>query len=139
MPMQFLHKSAEWVEVAELRSTQEETYIHLPLDALYAAITGLKAVVVTAEDTDVVLCCHAFKTDIPCAIYRKCGTQNRTRFVDIIKLTWSLGDSDCDRQIGLHAFRGCDSVSPFASRGKLSALTLMKRDMTYLEMFSQVG
>ena len=81
----------------------------------------------------------SFQKDIHCPIYKKCGTQNRTRFVNTSKLTWSLGDSVFDSQIGLHAFTGYDTVSAFASRGKLSSLKLMKRDITYQETFSHVG
>ena len=33
----------------------------------------------------------------------------------------------------------CDTVSAFASRGKLSALKLTKRSITYQETFCQVG
>ena len=129
----------EWVEVAELQSTQEEADTRLLLHALHAARTGSKAVIVTAEYTDVMLLCLAFQKDIPCPIYQKCGTQNRTRFVDISKLALSLGDSVCDSLIGLHAFTGCDTVSAFASRGKLNALKLMQSYITYQETFSQVG
>ena len=74
-----------------------------------------------------------------CLIYQKCGTQNHTRCVDISKLAWSLGDSVCDSLIELHTFTGCDTVSAFASQGKPSALKRMKRNITYHEMFSQVG
>ena len=129
----------EWVEVAELQSRQEEAGTRLLLHALHAAGTGSKAVIVTAEDTDVMLRCLTFQKDIPCHIYQKCGTQNRTRFVDISKLALSLGDSVCDSLIGLHAFTGCDTVSAFANRGKLSALKLMQRDITYQETCGQVG
>ncbi|KAL7378889.1 hypothetical protein ABVT39_020321 [Epinephelus coioides] len=44
-------------EVAELRSTHEEVDAHLLLHALHAANTGSKAVVITAEDTDVIVLC----------------------------------------------------------------------------------
>ena len=50
-----------------------------------------------------------------------------------------LGHSICDSLIGLHAFTGCDTVSAFASRRKLSALKPLEIDITYLETFSQVG
>ena len=127
------------MEVAELQSTQEEADTRLLLHALHAARTGSKAVIVTAEDTNVMLLCLAFQKDIPCPIYQKCGTQNHTRLVDISKLALSVGDSVCDSLIGLHAFTGCGTVSAFACRGKLSALKLMQRDITYQETFSQVG
>ena len=76
----------EWVEVVELQSTQEEADTRLLLYALHATKTGSKAVVVTAEGTDVMLLYHAFQKDFPCPIYQKCGAQNRTRLVDITKL-----------------------------------------------------
>ena len=81
----------------------------------------------------------ACQKDITCPIYQQCGTQNSTRFVEISKLAWSLGDSIRESLIGLHAFTGCDTVSAFASRRKLDALNPMKSDITYLETFSQVG
>ena len=81
----------------------------------------------------------AFQEDIPCPIHQKCGTQNRTRFVDISKLAWSLGDSVCDSLIGLHAYTCYDTVIAFASRGKLSSLKVMKMDVTYHETYSHVG
>ena len=93
----------EWVEVAELQSTQEEADTCLLLHALHAARTGSKAVIVTAEDTDVMLLCFSFKKDIPCPIYQTCVTQNRTRFVDISKLARPLGDIICGSLIRLHA------------------------------------
>ena len=132
-------EACDSVEVAELQTTQEETYTRFLLHALHAAITGSKAVIVTAADTDDMLLCLAFQKDIHCPIYQKCGTQNRTRFVDISKLAWSLGDSVCDSLIGLHACTVYDTVSPFASPGKLSSLKLMKRDIPYQETFSQGG
>ena len=63
----------EWVEVAELQSTQEEADTRLLLHALHAARTGSMAAIVTAEDTDVMLPCCAFQKDTPCPIYQKCG------------------------------------------------------------------
>ena len=86
-------------------------------------------------------CCFVLlsKKDIPCPIYQKCGTQNSTRFVEISNLVWSLGNIIHDSLIGLHVFTSCDTVSAFASRWNLSALKLMKRDITHHETFNQVG
>ena len=83
--------------------------------------------------------CLGFNRDILCSVYQKCGTKNRTRFIDFGKLASSLGDSICDALIGLHAFTGCDNVSALTGRGKLGALKLMKKDSTYQETFSQPG
>ena len=40
---------------------------------------------------------------------------------------------------GLHAFTGCDTVSSFAGKGKLSALTIVKRDTDFQNAFSELG
>ena len=111
-------RADEWVEVA----TQEKSDTPLLLHALYVARTGSKAVIFTSEDTDVMLLCLAFQKDITCPIYHMCGTQSSTRLIEISKLALSLGDSICDSLIWLHAFTGCDTVSVFANRKKLSAL-----------------
>ncbi|MGH0152086.1 UNVERIFIED_CONTAM: hypothetical protein FKN15_024252 [Acipenser sinensis] len=76
---------------------------------LHAAETGSKATVITAEDTDVLILCLGFVSDIPCSMYLKCGTQNHTMFLDIGKLASSVGGSVCNALIGLHAFTGCDT------------------------------
>ena len=51
----------DWVEVTELRSTQEEADTRVLMHALHAAKAGSKAVIVTAEDTDVMVLCLRFK------------------------------------------------------------------------------
>ena len=106
---------------------------------MHAATSGSKAVIITAEDTDVLVLCLAFHKIIPCPIYRKRGTQNRTWFIDISKLGKALGEGICDSLIGLHAFTGCDTVSAFAGHGKLSALKLLKKNITFQATFSQLG
>ena len=55
----------ERVEVAELQSTQEEVDTRLLLHALHAARTSSKAVIVTSEDTDVMLVSLPFQQFIP--------------------------------------------------------------------------
>ena len=107
----------QWEEATELKSSQEEADTHLLLHALHAAECGYKSVVITAEDTDILILCLGVSNIIPCPLYQKCGTKNRTRFLDISKLKHALGDSICNALIGMHAFTGCDTVSAFAGRG----------------------
>ena len=84
------------------------------------------AVVVTAEDTDVMLLCLALSPDISCPLFQKCGTKNRVRYIDINKFRHGLGDGVFNYLIGMHAYTGCDTVSAFAGRGKPGALKLMR-------------
>ena len=50
-----------------------------------------------------------------------------------------IGRQHMWQPIGLNAFTGCDTVSAFASRRKLSALKPMEIDIADLDTFSQVG
>lgn len=84
-------------------------------------------------------CSCTVSLDIPCPVYQKCGTQTRTQFLDIGKLARIMGASVCDALIGLHVFSGCDTVSTFAGRGKISALRQMTSSKTYQVAFSQLG
>ena len=109
-----------------MHSKHEEADTCLTLHALHASNAGSKAVLITAEDTDVMVLCLAFQKYITCPIYQKRGTQNRTRFLDITKLVSSNGCGVCDGLIGLKSFTGCDTISAFAGRGKLNALKMLR-------------
>jgi len=110
-----------------LRSSQEQADTRLLLHALHTAESGYKSVV-TAEDTDVLVLCLGMCNKIRRCMYQKCGTKARTRFLDITKRSNTLGRSVCNALIGMHAFTGCDTISAFAGRGKMTALKQMKSD-----------
>ena len=129
----------KWEEATTLTSTHEEADTRLFLHALHAAESGYKAVVICAEDTDVLVISLAVSSNIPCPMYQKCGTKNRTRYLDITKIQETLGGSVCDALVGMHAFTGCDSIISFAGRRNLTALKHLKSDKTHQEIFSQLG
>ena len=111
----------------DLTSTQEEADTRLLLHASHAARNGFKAIVISSEDTDVFVLCLAFKDFVPAGMYLECGTQTRTRFVSITNVFERHGSRICKCLPGLHAFTGCDSVSAFSGKGKLTALKFVKR------------
>ena len=129
----------QWEEVAGLQSNQEEADTRIILHAAHAAKEGYSAVVVVADDTDVLVLCLAFSADIPCPLYQKCGTKNRVRYLDITKLRQGLGDGVCNALIGMHAYTGCDTVSAFTGRGKIGALKLITRSEHFQEVFVELG
>ena len=77
-----------------------------------------------SEDTDVFLLCLAFKCFIPASMYVKCGTQTRTRYVSISSVMGAVGGELCKCLIGMHVFTGCNTVSAFAGRGKMTVYNL---------------
>lgn len=124
-----------------LKSMQEEADTHLLLHASHAADEGYSSVVITAEDTDVLMLSHSFSKrswKTSCPMYQKSGTQNQTTYIDIGKLATSLGDGVWQALVGLHAFTGYDTVSAFADRGKLGALKLLKGSEAFQEAFKDL-
>ena len=63
-------------KVSDLTTTQEEADTRMLLHALHAANAGYNAVIITADDTDVLVLCLGFNNDIPCLMYQKRGTQS---------------------------------------------------------------
>ena len=58
-------------KVSDLTSTQEEEDTRTLLHALRAANAGYNAVVITTDDTDILILYLGFNNDIPCPIYKK--------------------------------------------------------------------
>jgi hypothetical protein len=126
-------------EVAELFSTQEEADTRMFLHAVHIARYAYQAIIILSMDTDVRLLCLAFCSHVSTPLFQKCGTDNRTRYIDICKMAQALGDDVCKALPSLHAFTGCDSISSFAGKGKLSALKLVKASPLYQEVFQELG
>ena len=93
-----------------LKTTQEEADTRLLLHAQHASEADYRAIglVITAEDTDVMVLCMSFRK-MSCSLYQMCGTQIRTRYVHIGKVAGSFKDNICQGLIGLHTFSGCDT------------------------------
>ncbi|KAI4811883.1 hypothetical protein KUCAC02_014754 [Chaenocephalus aceratus] len=132
----YLITKDHWHEIQDLRSIKEEADTRMLLHARHASGDGYGSIIITAEDTDVLILCLCFSKTMAC---QKCGTQNRTRYIDIGKLASSVGEEVCQGLVGLHALTGCDTVSAFAGRGKLSALKHLKENETYQEAFKRLG
>ena len=125
--------------VEDLNSTQNEADIRLILLAANAAGTGYKAVVVASEDADLFLLCLVFKCLILASMHVNCEMQTGTRYVSVSSVVRDSGGELCKYLLGMHAFTGCDTLSAFAGRGKITALQLVKQQTSYQEMFKQLG
>ena len=125
-------------EVSELASSHEEADTRMLLHAKHAS-ANYKAIVIVAEDTDVFILCLAFQSQIKSGMYIKCGSASRIRYIDIQKVADAIGLNVCAALLGLHAYTGCDSVSSFSGRGKLTALKLLQNNVNFQDTFKQLG
>ena len=94
---------------------------------------------ICADDTDVFILCLAFRYNTHASLFQKCGTQTRTRFIDISNVAASVGPDVCKALLGMHAFTGCDTVRAFAGKGKICTTTILKANAEFKEAFAQLG
>ena len=109
------------------------------LHAAHAAATGYSTVVTMSEDTDVFVLSLAFKGFILRPMFVKRNQQTRTIYIDASRIARMLGSELCRSLPGLHAFTGCDSVSAFSGKGKVTALKLVKQSTSFQTLFQEIG
>ena len=126
-------------QVHGLSTQQEEADGCLLLHAAHAVAEGYSAIVICSEDTDVFILCLAFSERLNVPLFQKCGTQSRTRLVDITSVSSALGSDVCKALLGVHSFTGCDSVSAFAGRGKQRAFQIIKSDQNARNVLGKLG
>ncbi len=73
-------------EVDDLESTQEEADTRILLHAAHAARSTCDAVIISADDTDILVLAIACENAISCPLYQKIGTHARQKFIDISKV-----------------------------------------------------
>jgi hypothetical protein len=91
----FLFTKDHCAEIQTLKTTQEEADTRMLLHAWHAAEEGYRAIVITADDTDVLILSISLSKKLACPLYQKSGTKNRTRYIDVCKLACSLGEDIC--------------------------------------------
>ena len=123
----------------DLLCTQEEADGRLLLHAAHAVRQGHQNIVISSEDTDVLVMLVAFQDVIVGHMFVKCGNKTRTKIVSVERVAAILGADTCKGLVGMHAFTGCDSVSAFAGKGKISSLKLMITNREVLEAFLELG
>ena len=106
-------------EIPSLETKQEEADTRMLLHA--NSVTQRSAILV-ADDADILLLALAFSGEISCNLYVKCGNRSRSRYIDVAKLARAISEKTSPKAlIGMHSFTGCDSVSAFGAKGKMSS------------------
>ena len=128
----------EWVEVVELQCTQEESRHPFVFACTACCKNWFEGSHSRRHRSHVALSC--FPKGYPLSHQLEVRDHEPHTVCRHQQTGMVIGRQHiCDSLNGLHTFTGCDTVSAFASRGKLSALKLMKKDITYQETFIQVG
>ena len=122
-----------------MRNFQEEADTKVFLCSLHAGELGMKSVLITTVDSDIVLyACYFYLQSKP-KIYVRIGCNNRVRVVSIDKISKELGNDCCLALPALHAFTGNDYTSAFYGIGKGKALNILRKSKEYLHTFARFG
>ena len=106
--LQILHDEG-CVLVPELCSAQEEANTCLILHSAHAAGAGFDSVVLEAHYKDVFLLALAFCDDIDTYLYLECAILARVSYIDVQKVSTTLGPSVCKVLLGMHVY--CNHVA----------------------------
>ena len=141
------------VEVPELENTHEEADTRMMLHAIHTTNQLIHNIVIHTPDTDVVVVALSVSETVSSSLCIKTGTKNRTRIISIClndvksslakRYLTDRNDVSCkeflDALLGLHAFTGCDTVSTFASHGKIQSIKLMAKTQEHVKVFAELG
>ncbi|XP_065649422.1 uncharacterized protein LOC136078186 [Hydra vulgaris] len=125
-------------ELSEHRSDQEEADTRLLLHCKHASVSYAH-VILASPDTDVFVSAlyHSWFISATLHFETRCG--NKQRILNVNKIAKEIGYDWCDAMIGLHSFAGCDAVSAFQGKGKLSALKTAEKKKEYCPAFRGIG
>ena len=118
----------EIIEERSLFTNQEEANTRMFFHIKNAKSKGYAGTLIISEDTDVSLLGIYTTTFLPeFTIYQKCGTEVRSRFVNIPEISHVIGETISECLPGLHVYTGCDTVSCFAGKGKVKSRKVVQR------------
>ena len=126
------------IAVKDLECDHEECDTRVFLHAHHAAQEH-ETVIIKSPDTDVAVIALSLQRDLPCSLFFFTGVGNRTRIIDLVKVSTALGNGVCLALIGIHTFSGCDSTSAFHGKGKRKTFSVACEKEEYLSAFTHLG
>ena len=119
--IQFIEGQTSCTQVPELTSDHEEADTRMFLHAHHCKLNGFDQVFISSIDTDVCIIALSMYSQIGINVFiiRK-GKSFFDNILDVDEMVNKVGQKRANALIGLHSFSGCDTVSSFFGKGKLS-------------------
>jgi len=113
-------------DAPELYSNQEEADTRMMIHIAHAS-ENFENIVCLGDDTDVMILCLYVNAneDFSSKIFLK---RCKSRIIEIPTLVSAIGEEMTKALVGLHAFTGCDTVSAFAGKRKVSPFNLVSKN-----------
>ena len=137
----FMSQDGIWQTVDTLTFCHEEAETLMLLHAKHAKYHRAAKVVIHIPHTDVFILMLCFLGEIG-ELYMKTGKDSKKRVINIDAVKQQIepelaGDIEINKFYAalpeLHTFRGCDSVSPFAGKGKANCYNLLRKNLEFVK------
>ena len=92
-----------------------------------------------SPDTDVFMLLIKYAPKISLQLFMDTGVGNQRRIISITSVIEAHGSDLCNALLSLHAFTGCDTVSAFVRKGKVTPLNMLIKNSQYLKVFDSIG
>ena len=67
------------------------------------------------------------------------GSGNNRRLINILEISETITESQCNALMALHAFTNCDTTSSFKGIGKVKPIQLLLKEERFVEAFNRLG
>ena len=110
--------------VDALATSQEEadTWIKLHCLHICETVPTITQIVIRSPDTDVLLLLLKYAQQIGSVVLFDTGTSDKRRLLNVKQIFEVKGSDLCSVLPALHCFTGCDTVSSFVRRGKITPI-----------------
>ena len=124
--------------VNDLFSDHEEANTRMALHAFHA-FQQHEEVTIQSDDTDVLVVCIGLNKMFSGKLYIQRGTVVNLRTLNIKSVLSNLPDGVAEALLGLYPFTGCNSVSCWKGKGKVTPYEFMITNPSYISAFTTPG
>ena len=96
-------------------------------------------IIVRSPDTDVLVLLLKYAKNFDPVVLFDTGTGNKRRLLNIKQIIEVKGSDLCSVLPALHCFTGCDTVSSFVRRGKITPLKALQKYSDFIQVFECLG
>ena len=127
-------------EVDALSTSQEEADTRIILHCLHISQTTPTTthIVERSTDTDVFALMLKYAQAMDSVVFDT-GTGNKRRLLNVKQIIEIKGSDLCLSLPALHCFTGCDTISAFVRRGKITPLKAFEKFPDFIEVFCGLG
>ena len=123
--------------VDALATSQEEADARIILHCNHVCKTtpGTTHIIVRSPDTDVLVLLLKYARNFDPVVLFDTGTGDKRRLLYVKQINEVIGFDLCSVLPALHCFTGCDTVSAFVQRGKVTPLKALQKYSDFIEVF----